>query len=116
MSEFMNGTRSEPGFSGPGQRVLVIDDDAVIGLGCKRVLSAEGWDVESYEDPEAGLQAALSGDFDVILVDLVMPSLEGLEVLRRIKARAMASEIVIITAHSTVESAVAASDRDAPTR
>ena len=90
------------------QRVLVIDDEAVIGLSCKRALCPEGYDVEAYENPRTGLQAALADDFDVILVDLMMPEISGLEVLKRVKAAAVSAEIVIITGHSTVESAVEA--------
>ena len=90
------------------RRVLVIDDEAVIGLSCRRALAPEGYDVESYEDPHIGVQRALADTFDVILVDLMMPGMSGLDVLRRIKAAGVPSEIVIITGHSTIESAVQA--------
>jgi len=90
------------------QRILVIDDEAVIGLSCKRTLSPEGYQVESHEDPQAGLRAALSGEFDVLLVDLMMPAINGLEILKQVKEAGVASEVVIITGHSTVESAVEA--------
>ena len=53
----------------PGRRILVIDDEASIGLSCKRILGRHGHEVQSYDDPRAGLQAALGGDFDVLLVD-----------------------------------------------
>jgi DNA-binding NtrC family response regulator len=104
----MSVSNPEEEVSGVGQRVLVIDDEAVIGLSCKRALSPEGYDVEFYQNPHAGLQAALSGQFDVLLVDLVMPGIDGLEVLKQVKAAGVASEVVIITGHSTVESAVEA--------
>ena len=90
------------------QRILVIDDEAVIGISCKRILAPEGHEVEVYQDPQAGLRAALSGAFDVILVDLMMPGLGGLEILERVKSAGIASEVVIITGHSTVETAVEA--------
>ncbi len=90
------------------QRVLVIDDELVIGLSCRRCLAPEGHEVDCIEDPQRGLEAALTGDYDVVLLDLMMPGLHGLEVLRRIKTAGIASEVVIITGHSTVESAVEA--------
>jgi len=90
------------------QRILVIDDEAVIGLSCKRVLCPEGHEVEIREDPQAGLDAALSGHFDVILLDLMMPGINGLEILKRVRGAGVSSEVVIITGHSTVESAVEA--------
>ena len=87
-------------------RILVIDDESVIGLSCQRTLGAEGHEVQYFQDPQAGLQAALSGDWDVVLVDLMMPGISGMEILRQIKAAGVPSEVVIITGHATVESAV----------
>jgi len=90
------------------QRILVIDDEPIVGLSCKRSLCADGHEVECYEDSDAGVQAALSGGFDLILVDLMMPGIDGLGILKRVKEAGVSSEVVIITGHSTVESAVAA--------
>ena len=104
----MSTPESGPDRSALGQRILVIDDEAVVGLSCRRALAPDGHEVTTYQDPQMGLQAALSGDFDVILLDLVMPQLDGLEILRCVKAAGVASEVVIITGHSTVESAVQA--------
>ncbi|UCF33911.1 MAG: sigma-54-dependent Fis family transcriptional regulator [Phycisphaerales bacterium] len=92
----------------PPRRVLVIDDEPVIGLSCRRSLTPAGYEVEAFEDAKAGLERALTDEFDVVLVDLMMPGLSGLEILRRLKAAGVVSEVVIITGHSTVESAVEA--------
>ena len=89
-------------------RILVIDDEPVVGLSCKRSLAPEGHDVLYCEDPNEGLQAAMSGEFDIILVDLMMPMIDGFEILRRVKAAGVSAEVIIITGHSTVESAVEA--------
>ena len=104
----MSSSKPEADVSVPGRRILVIDDEASIGLSCKRILGRHGHDVQSYDDPQTGLQAALIGDFDVLLVDLVMPEIDGLEILKHIKAAGVSSEVVIITGYSTVESAVEA--------
>jgi DNA-binding NtrC family response regulator len=92
----------------PELRILVIDDESVIGLSCQRTLEAEGHEVQYFQAPEAGLHAALSGDFDIVLVDLMMPGASGLEILGQIKVAGVPSEVVIITGHATVESAVEA--------
>ena len=104
----MSVSESVQEVSGVPQRILVIDDEAVIGLSCRRILSPEGHEVQCHEDPQAGLEAALSGHFDVILLDLMMPGIDGLTILRHVKTAGIASEVVIITGHSTVESAVKA--------
>ena len=90
------------------QKVLVIDDEALIGLSCKRSLCPEGYEVQACEDPRQGLGTALSDNFDVILLDLMMPGISGLEILKHVKAAGVTAEVVIITGHSTVESAVEA--------
>ena len=88
------------------QRILVIDDDAVIGVSIRRILGPEGHEVEVYQDPQAGLRAALSGGFDVIFLDLMMPGVFGLDLLAQIKASGVPSEVIIVTGHSAVETAV----------
>ena len=89
-------------------RVLVIDDEPVIGMSCQRGLGSDGHNVEYFQDPQRGLQAALTGDWDVVLVDLMMPGIGGLEILRQIKSAGVPSEVVVITGHATVETAVEA--------
>lgn len=90
------------------QRILVVDDEKVVCLSCRRTLEPEGHEVTICDDAEAGLQAALSGDYDLLLLDLMMPGLGGLEILRRLKDANVTTEVVIITGHSTVETAVEA--------
>ena len=97
--------------SQPGEaalRILVIDNEEAIGLGCQRILEPEGHEVRRFSMPAAGLQAALSGEFDIVLLDLMMPELGGLEILRQLRDQGVPSEVIIITGHATVESAVAA--------
>jgi DNA-binding NtrC family response regulator len=91
-----------------GHRVLVIDDEAVICLSCSRILSPEGYQVECKQDPRQGLDAALTGDYDVVLLDLMMPEIGGFEIFQKIRQAGVQSEVVIITGYSTVQTAVEA--------
>ena len=90
------------------QRILVIDDESVVGLSIQRTLAPGGHAIDVYQEPQAGLQAALAGGYDVIFLDLMLPGANGLELLAQIKAANVSSEVVIITGHSTVETAVEA--------
>jgi DNA-binding NtrC family response regulator len=90
------------------RRILVIDDEATVCLSCMRILTAEGHQVDSWQDPREGLRAAVEGDYDIILLDLVMPEMDGLEVLGKLKEAGVLSEIIIITGYSTVDTAVRA--------
>jgi DNA-binding NtrC family response regulator len=87
-------------------RILVIDDEPAIGMGCRRILCTEGHEVGCFSNPKEGLQAAFTGDWDIILLDLVMPEIGGMEILQQLKAAGISSEVVVITGHATVESAV----------
>jgi len=104
----MNSVQTDNVPAAQPQRVLIVDDEAIVGIACKRSLASEGHEVTICESAQAGLQTALTGDFDVVLLDLMMPEMSGLEVLKRIKTAGVASEVVIITGHSTVETAVEA--------
>jgi DNA-binding NtrC family response regulator len=90
----------------PPQRILVIDDEAVVGLSCKRILTKEGHEVVTTQDPLDGLNKAIFERFDVIFLDLVMEGMGGVEVLEKIKDAGIPSEVIIITGYSTVETAV----------
>jgi DNA-binding NtrC family response regulator len=88
------------------QRILVIDDEAVVCLSCLRILTADGFQVECRQDPREGLQLALTGEYDLILLDLVMPELSGLDFLKQLRAAGVSTEVMVITGYSTVQTAV----------
>ncbi|MBD3268100.1 response regulator [bacterium] len=92
----------------PPQRILVIDDEAVVGLSCKRILSKAGHEVDTEQSPILGLEKIRTCDYDVILLDLVMDEMSGIEVLEQCKAMGNAAEVIVITGYSTVETAVKA--------
>jgi len=89
-------------------RILVVDDDPVIGTSCRKILAAEGHEVTVFQNAPAGLQAALTGQYDVVLLDWVMPELDGMKFLTQIKAAGIVAAVVVITGYATVESAVEA--------
>jgi len=77
-------------------------------LSCKRVLNQEDYDVTYHQSPKQGLAEALTGGYDVILLDLILPETDGLEILKSIKSRNISSEVIIITGYATVQTAVEA--------
>jgi two-component system phosphate regulon sensor histidine kinase PhoR len=94
-------------------RILVIDDEPGIREGSRRVLVAEGYEVETAPDGLAGMELFRSGPYDLVLVDLRMPGLSGMEllgVLREVDPDAVA---VVITAYASLDTAVEATKRGA---
>ncbi|MDZ7399873.1 MAG: NAD(P)H-dependent oxidoreductase subunit E [candidate division KSB1 bacterium] len=89
-------------------KILVIDDERGIREGCRRILESENYQVLLAENGTQGLELAQSDKVDVALIDLKMPGIDGLEVLREI--RKINAEIIpiIVSGHGTIESAVEA--------
>ena len=89
-------------------RILVIDDDDAVRQSTERMLRAAGFSVQTASTGEEGLDLAKDGAFDVILSDMRMPGLSGLEVLRMLRNREIDSAFLIMTGFGTVETAVEA--------
>src|SRR5262252_4058364 len=77
--------------------VLIIDDDLELGDMLVRLLSREGYSVEQRTDGEQGLRAALTGEYDVVLLDVMMPRLDGLQLLRELRAKSQV-HVIMLTA------------------
>ncbi len=88
--------------------ILVADDDAGMRDSLTRALRREGFAVVPAEDGTAALEALRRGRVDLLVADLRMPGLDGLELLRAAKLLAPETEIVVISGHGTVEEAVEA--------
>ena len=80
------------------ERVLLIEDDPSIVAGLKLNLSLEGYEVIAASDAETGLRLAHDMAPDVILLDLMLPGVNGLEVLRRVRRRDADVPVIILTA------------------
>jgi two-component system, OmpR family, phosphate regulon sensor histidine kinase PhoR len=88
-------------------RILVVDDELGVREGCRKILAAEGYDVVTAGDGKAGFEQFLErGPFSVLLVDLQMPRMTGLELMREVRARDQDIVPIIITAHATIDTAV----------
>jgi DNA-binding NtrC family response regulator len=87
-------------------RILVVDDELGICKSCVKILSKEGRQVEYALNGYDALKMMQEGPFDIIITDLKMSSMGGMEVLRRVKESYSDSLIIVITGYATVSSAV----------
>lgn len=85
---------------GPRPHVLVVEDDAEVAAILHLYLEREGYDVETVGDGIAGLRRTHSGWPDVMVLDLSLPQLDGLEVCRRTRAAALSIPIIILSARA----------------
>jgi DNA-binding NtrC family response regulator len=90
------------------KKVLVIDDEAIVRTSSKRALTPEGYEVTVAESGKAGIAILEKEFFDAILLDLKMPDMDGIEVLKVIMERWPDTKVIIVTGYSTVDTAVQA--------
>ena len=88
--------------------ILVIDDENSIRRSLKEILEFENHSVDEAEDGEAGYNMALKNNYDVILSDIKMPKLDGLELLQKLNESAVLSSIIMMSGHGSIETAVSA--------
>ncbi len=81
-------------------RILVIEDESRIGSFMARALEAEGFGVDGADNGPDGLERALRGTYDLVILDLLLPRLDGLSVLRELHRRAPDLPVVIVSARS----------------
>jgi DNA-binding NtrC family response regulator len=90
-------------------KALIIDDEDSIRDGCRQVLSGMGCEVDDTNDAVRGLEMALGDTYDLILLDVRMPKISGLDILKRLKVEsAVSARIIIMTGYGTIDMAVEA--------
>ncbi|HEX9443489.1 MAG TPA: sigma-54 dependent transcriptional regulator [Candidatus Binatia bacterium] len=94
--------------NGPPEKILIVDDEENVRALFKRVLEKEGYEVRAAAAAEEALEKLGVETFDLVLTDLKMPGMDGLELLRRAKAASGTTPFIMLTAFGTVQSAVEA--------
>jgi two-component system, OmpR family, response regulator MprA len=93
--------------------ILVVEDDAALVRILRKSIESSGHTVETAGDGVAGLEAARAGRFDAIVLDLMLPKMDGVEVCRRIRADGHRTPILMLTARSAVADRIAGLDAGA---
>ncbi|MBI4419534.1 MAG: response regulator, partial [Gemmatimonadetes bacterium] len=89
-------------------RVLIVDDDPGLRQSLSLLLTSEGYQVASEGDPERALEQAGRDPVDIILCDVRMPRMEGLEFLRKYRARNGTALVIMMSAYGGEDAAIAA--------
>ncbi len=95
------------------QRVLVVDDEESIRHMLQLILKRAGYEVDCAEDGLAGLAAMDQTSYDVVMLDLRMPRLDGLQVLDELQTRGCSATVLVMSAYGSVETAIEAMKRGA---
>jgi DNA-binding NtrC family response regulator len=102
-----------PTLPSPPPRLLVIDDDESILHALRALLGRAGCEVSTCADPVEGLARAREPGLELVLTDVQMPHLSGMEVLRELRSRQGGPDVLLMTAHASVAAAVAAMESGA---
>lgn len=87
-------------------KVLLVEDDRRLADLLVRFLESEGYDVEAVHDGQAGLHRGLTGSWDLLVVDRMLPAVEGADLVRRLRSRGMTTPVLLLTARGTSEDRV----------
>ena len=92
--------------SNPSIKLLIAEDEKNLGLVLQKEMSRLGHQVTLVHDAEAAIKTAREAEFDVALLDIMMPGRSGLEVLRELRQQDQPPEVLMMTGHATVETAL----------
>ena len=86
-------------------KLLVIDDEKIVLKSCLRIFKNQNYDIETADSGETGLEKIEKGHFDIVITDLKMPGIGGMDVVRNVKVNHPDVTIIIFTGFATVETA-----------
>jgi DNA-binding response OmpR family regulator len=101
------------GSTTPGPRILVIEDEAPMRMALEDILKADGYRVLTAADGQTGLEAALSERPDLVLLDVMLPKLDGLTICTELRSRDASPPVLMLTARGQVSDRVAGLDTGA---
>ena len=82
-------------------RLLVVDDESIVGKRLKQVFSKIGFEVETYTDAASAMAAMAEKPFDIVVTDLKMEGMDGMEVLKRVREMNPRTQVIIITGYAS---------------
>ena len=89
-------------------KILIVDDEKAVRESLEEILKMEEYQVETVSSGEKALEIVQDGDYNLVLLDLKMPGIDGVEVMHQISRYAPDTKVIILTGHGTLESAIEA--------
>ncbi|KAF0122491.1 MAG: response regulator receiver [bacterium] len=87
-------------------RILLVDDEVAFANNILKLLSKRGYDVIAVNDGASAIRTIGEKEFDVVILDMKMPGMDGIATLKEIKKKEPLAEVVILTGHGSVESGI----------
>ena len=86
-------------------RLLVVDDEPIVGKRLKQVFGKIGFEIETFTDSASALAAMAEKSFDIVVTDLKMEGIDGIEVLKRVRVMNPETRVIIITGYASPDTA-----------
>jgi len=96
-----------------GEHILVIDDEEVIRSGCQHILESSGYNVDLADNGQTGLDMIMKNDYDLVLTDIMMPEMDGMQLLEELQNLEKEVVTIVITGYASIESAIDAGRKGA---
>jgi DNA-binding NtrC family response regulator len=93
--------------------ILLLDDEIIVGNRLGPTLEKVGYEVEVFEDPKKALNRIHEKEFDIVVTDIMMPDVNGIQVLEEVQKKSDKTKVIIITGYATVSLAREAMDKGA---
>jgi DNA-binding NtrC family response regulator len=93
--------------------IMILDDEPIVGKRLKLALKRSPYDVETFEDPRVALERLAERTFDIVITDVVMGDIDGIQVLERVQSTSPRTKVIIMTAYAMMHMARKAMDRGA---
>ena len=90
------------------ERLLIVDDEQTLRESLQRVFSREGYDADVVNSAESALELLASNVYHVVITDIILPGIDGIELLKRIKEKLPEQLVIIITAYASIDTAIRA--------
>jgi DNA-binding response OmpR family regulator len=94
-------------------RILVVEDEVILAQRIKNILTKENYHVETVEDGEKGLKLALTEEYDLLILDILLPGRSGIDILIQVRNEKMKTPVLLLTVKSRIEDKVAGLDNGA---
>jgi two-component system nitrogen regulation response regulator NtrX len=95
------------------KKILIIDDEKSIRHTLRDILEYEKYEIDEAENGKVGLDLLIKKEFDIVLCDIKMPEMDGLEVLEKAQESGSNAQFIMISAHGNIETAVEATKKGA---
>jgi DNA-binding NtrC family response regulator len=90
------------------KQILVVDDEKIVCDMAKRVLEKEGYEVDTFTDSQAALEQIKHKPYDLVITDLKMENVSGMDILREVNNRYPHTRVIMLTAYATLDAAIEA--------